>query len=112
MLTSKRSLPFLILIILIAGCMLRTGNLSIEDQNPQSLSEKIRVGETTREDIQKEFGDAGAYSTAANGTQTWTYSFVGHNWFWVSPHLKRKTLQVIFDRSGKVLDYNLSEANW
>ncbi len=110
--TLKRSLPMLILVFMVGGCMLRTGNVSIQEQNPQSLSEKIKVGETTRDDIQKEFGNPGSYSTAANGNQTWTYTFVGHNWFWKSPLVERKTFYVIFDKGGKVLDYSLTETNW
>ena len=108
----RRAMPLLILILLLAGCMLRTGSRGIENQNPQGLSQTIKIGETTRDDIQKEFGNPAEYSTSASGNQTWIYRFVGYNWFWVSPTIVHRTLYVYLDRNGKVSDYNLTESNW
>ncbi len=105
----ERAIPiFLLMFLLMSGCMLRTGSLPIETQNPQSLSVKLKVGETTRDDVQKEFGNPTEYSTSSTGEQTWIYAFVGHDWFWNSPIRKYKTLEITFDNNGKVSEYNLT----
>ena len=108
MLRSAITKTIFFLILVMTGCMLRTGSVSVENQNPQGLSQKLKIGETTREDVQKEFGNPTEHSTSSNGEQTWVYIFVGHDWFWNSPITKYKTLVITFDNHGKVFEYNLT----
>ncbi len=102
---------FFAVTLLATGCMMRRGDIVLEGQNPQSLSQKIKVGETSRDDIQKEFGYPRTYSTRANGDQTWIYNFVGHP-FLIIRHYDRKTLSITFDNDGKVSDYEMTETHW
>ncbi len=108
-----RRTAFLLLsaVILITGCMIRRGDVLLEKQSPQTLAQKIKVGETTRDDVQKEFGNPTSYSTGANGTQNWIYDYHSHP-FLIIHRYDRKTLSIEFDTEGKVADYNLTETHW
>ncbi len=102
---------FMAVVFLLSGCMMRRGDIILESQTPQSIAQKIKVEETTRDDIQKEFGNPRSFSTNADGTQTWIYDFHMHPFLWLHRY-DHKMLSVTFDAQGKVSDYSLTETHW
>jgi outer membrane protein assembly factor BamE (lipoprotein component of BamABCDE complex) len=111
MFTRKAVFLFLAVVFLLTGCMIRRGDIVLEDQTPEKIAQKIKIGETTRDDLQKEFGNPRSFSTASNGTQTWVYDLHIHPWFLIHRY-DRKMLSVTFDANGKVSEYSLMESHW
>ncbi len=109
--TRKATFLLVAVAFLITGCMIRRGDINLESQTPQTIAEKIKVGETTRDDVQKQFGNPRSYATAANGEQTWIYDYHRHPFFFIHRY-DHKMLSVTFGADGKVSDYSLTETHW
>lgn len=85
-----------------SGCTYGSSNMVGREY--EDVSQKIVKGETTKREILNEFGTPLATAKTADGLEKWAYSEVRIIPIPFVPK-KVRTLEVVFDRQGKVSDY-------
>lgn len=78
--------------------------LSAGRKFPVEPVSKIVIGQTTREDIQRMFGDPWS-AGIENGMKTWTYGDYHHSLF---KEASRTDLVIRFNQDGTVLSYSFN----
>lgn len=94
----KATLMLLALSVFVIGCA------TVGQPYAEHKVAEIKVGETTRADIQKMFGDPWR-TGSESGQQTWTY---GHYRYSVFSDAQTSDLVVRYDASGRVASYTFN----
>ncbi|QXB60151.1 hypothetical protein [Pantoea agglomerans] len=108
-------------LILLSGCASTAGNQSIKNETQQSIASKIFKGRTTKEDIQKQFGEPTRKTTVDTNEDMWFYSIMNSNMSAMSyipivglfsngTDMKSKNLTITFT-GDKVENWTFSESN-
>ncbi|WP_147198904.1 outer membrane protein assembly factor BamE [Pantoea sp. CCBC3-3-1] len=111
----------LLTIIVLSGCASTAGNQSIKNETQQSIASKIFKGRTTKQDIQKQFGEPTRKTTVDTNEDMWFYSVMNSNMsatsyipivgiFTNGTDMKSKALTVTF-QGDKVENWSFSESN-
>lgn len=111
----------LLTLIVLSGCASTAGNQSIKNETQQSIASKIFKGRTTKEDIQKQFGEPTRKTTVDTNEDMWFYSIMNSNMSAMSyipivglfsngTDMKSKALTVTF-QGDKVANWTFSESN-
>ena len=115
--------PFLIYLAIfitsLTGCM-TAGNSKIASETNASISEKIKIGKTTREEVRTQFGEPRSIESNSNTFETWTYvfikahadgkSFIPFAGVFIGGGSSETTVLVLsFKKDGIVSDYHFSE---
>lgn len=88
--------------LLLAACL--GGCLSVGDPFPVEAVRRIEVGQTTREDVRRMFGEP--WRTGLDdGRRTWTY---GHYRYSLFGSERTRDLVVRFDDDGRVASYTFN----
>ncbi|MFN2047715.1 hypothetical protein ACKVM6_09445 [Pantoea agglomerans] len=111
----------LLTLIVLSGCASTAGNQSIKNETQQSIASKIFKGRTTKQDIQKQFGEPTRKTTVDTNEDMWFYSIMNSNMSAMSyipivglfsngTDMKSKALTVTF-QGDKVANWTFSESN-
>lgn len=111
----------LLTLIVLSGCASTAGNQSIKNETQQSIASKIFKGRTTKEDIQKQFGEPTRKTTVDTNEDMWFYSIMNSNMSAMSYipivglfsngiDMKSKNLTITFT-GDKVENWAFSESN-
>lgn len=111
----------LLTIIVLSGCASTAGNQSIKNETQQSIASKIFKGRTTKQDIQKQFGEPTRKTTVDTNEDMWFYSIMNSNMSAMSyipivglfsngTDMKSKALTITF-HGDKVANWTFSESN-
>ncbi|AMG59241.1 outer membrane protein assembly factor BamE [Pantoea vagans] len=111
----------LLTIIVLSGCSSTAGNQSIKNETQQSIASKIFKGRTTKQDIQKQFGEPTRKTTVDTNEDMWFYSIMNSNMSAMSyipivglfsngTDMKSKNLTITFT-GDKVENWSFSESN-
>jgi len=111
----------LLTIILLSGCASTAGNQSIKNETQQSIASKIFKGRTTKQDIQKQFGDPTRKTAVDTNEDMWFYSIMNSNMSAMSyipivglfsngTDMKSKNLTITFT-GDKVENWSFSESS-
>lgn len=111
----------LLTIIVLSGCASTAGNQSIKNETQQSIASKILKGRTTKEDIQKQFGEPTRKTVVDTNEDMWFYSIMNSNMSAMSyipivglfsngTDMKSKSLTITFT-GDKVENWTFSESN-
>lgn len=109
-----------LLTIFLVGCS-SVGNEAIKEENHQTLEQKLVKGVTTKDEVRAAFGDPLDATFHDSGNEMWKYVFTKQScnascyfiytaWAYSSSSGIQKTLTVLFDDTGKVKNYILSES--
>ncbi len=113
--------PVLLLGALAAGCA-SVGNEQLRNETETSIQGKIIEGKTTKSQIRATFGSPLKTTFTDGGLEVATYEFTNVsadaisyvpivNLFGASASGKKKELVVLFDKSGFVQRYSMSESD-
>lgn len=113
--------PILLLGALAAGCA-SVGNEQLRNETETSIQGKIIEGKTTKSQIRATFGSPLKTTFTDGGLEVATYEFTNVsadaisyvpivNLFGASASGKKKELVVLFDKSGFVQRYSMSESD-
>jgi outer membrane protein assembly factor BamE (lipoprotein component of BamABCDE complex) len=105
----------------LLGSCATYGNTSIKNETSETISRKLIKGVTTKDEVKAAIGDPTFTSFSDSGKEQWTYNFATStpritNFI---PYIslidsgmkgKNKSLVVLFDGSGIVLNYTLSDS--
>ncbi|NIG14190.1 hypothetical protein [Pantoea sp. Cy-640] len=105
----------------LSGCASTAGNQSIKNETQQSIASKIFKGRTTKQDIQKQFGEPTRKNAVETNEDMWFYSIMSSNMSAISyipivgifsngTDVKSKALTVTF-QGDKVENWSFSESN-
>ncbi len=97
----KKTFVTLILVTFLSGCA------TVGEEYPAMYVADIKIGQTTREDIQKLFGEPWRKGLE-DGEHTWTY---GHYQYSLFQSDKSSDLVIRFDDQGKVSSYTHNTTN-
>lgn len=111
----------LLTLIVLSGCSSTAGNQSIKNETQQSIASKIFKGRTTKDDIQKQFGEPTRKATVDTNEDMWFYSIINSNMSAMSyipivglfsngTDMKSKNLTITFT-GDKVENWTFSESN-
>lgn len=111
----------LLTLIFLSGCASTAGNQSIKNETQQSIASKIFKGRTTKQDIQKQFGEPTRKTTVDTNEEMWFYSIMNSNMSVMSyipiagifsngTDIKTKALTVTF-KGDKVENWSFSEGS-
>lgn len=111
----------LLTLIVLSGCSSTAGNQSIKYETQQSIASKIFKGRTTKDDIQKQFGEPTRKATVDTNEDMWFYSIINSNMSAMSyipivglfsngTDMKSKNLTITFT-GDKVENWTFSESN-
>jgi len=102
----------------LLGCASR-GNTRLIEETNDTVSQKIVIGTSTKNDVKKVFGDPTSISFTDSGNQIWTYSYehgvatpvsyipiVGA--FVGGANVDKKSLVVLFDNPGVVKNFTMN----
>jgi len=81
-----------------------TGCLNIGHEFPVARADELRIGETTRAQVQEAFGNP-LMTGIADGNPSWTYARVRYTPF---SGARATYLEVQFDEAGKLASYSLN----
>lgn len=110
----------LVLSVFLFGCS-SVGNERIKEESQASIETKIIKGQTTKAQIKELFGDPIDATFHESGAEMWKYSFTKTScnascyfiytaWAYNSSSGTVKNLTILFDDSGVVKNYTLSES--
>ena len=105
----------------LAGCA-SVGNETLRTESEASVQKKITEGRTTKSEVRGMFGSPLKTSFTDGGLEIWTYEFskvsadaVSYipivNLFGATASGTKKELVVLFDKSGVVQRYSMSESD-
>lgn len=111
----------LLILIVLSGCASTAGNQSIKNETQQSIASKIFKGRTTKENIQKQFGEPTRKTVVDTNEDMWFYSIMNSNMSAMSyipivglfsneTDMKSKSLTITFT-GDKVENWTFSENN-
>nr|WP_154927478.1 hypothetical protein [Pantoea agglomerans] len=111
----------LLTLIVLSGCASTAGNQSIKNETQKSIASKIFKGRTTKQDIQKQFGETLRKTTADTNEDMWFYSIINSNMSVMSyipivglfsngTDMRSKNLTITFT-GDKVENWTFSESN-
>jgi len=112
----------LLTLIVLSGCASTAGNQSIKNETQKSIASKIFKGRTTKQDIQKQFGETLRKTTADTNEDMWFYSIINSNMSVMSyipivglfsngTDMRSKNLTITFT-GDKVENWTFSESNY
>lgn len=123
MFTKKKIKYFLLslFVLLLVGCA-TTGSDSLRLETEETVSNRIKIGTTTKDEIREYFGAPLTTSFTSEGADIWTYelSRMQSNIANLHPYSRillggatgvKKTLTVLFDDNDKVRRFNMSESD-
>ncbi len=110
-----------IVAVLVTGCA-SVGNEQLRNETESSIQGKIVEGKTTKSQIRTTFGSPLKTTFTDGGLEVATYEFTNVsadaisyipivNMFGASASGKKKELVVLFDKSGVVQRYSMSESD-
>lgn len=117
----KFSIATLISSILLTSCAAKTGHAFLEKMSDKDISVKLVKNSTTKEEVQKLFGDPEDVKLHKDGTETWQYKFVrseakGVNFvpivssFYAGTNDSIKRLKILFNANGTVSRFAFSNS--
>ena len=115
------SIAFLLIPVFLTGCA-STGNEILRKESETSMSTKMVEGKTSKADVRGMFGSPNKTTFTDGGLEIWNYEFsnvsldaVSYvpivNMFGGSSSGKKKELVVLFDSTGIVKRFSMSEAD-
>jgi outer membrane protein assembly factor BamE (lipoprotein component of BamABCDE complex) len=115
------SIALVLIPVLLTGCA-STGNEILRKESETSMSTKVVEGKTNKADVRAMFGSPNKTTFTDGGLEIWNYEFsnvsldaVSYvpivNMFGGSSSGKKKELVVLFDATGIVKRYSMSEAD-
>ena len=110
-----------IVALALLGCA-STGNETLRTESEASVQNKMVEGKTTKSEVKAKFGSPAKTSFTDGGLEIWTYEFTNVsadaisyvpivNMFGGSASGVKKELVVLFDKSGVIQRYSMSESN-
>ncbi len=110
-----------LVLMLSSGCAVRTGNEKLARMDKREIEQRIVKGKTTKEEVRRLMGDPDKVDFDQAGHEKWEYINVHRsakainyvpvaNWFVQGTNDTKKTLIVIFDDNGVVLNHAFSRA--
>jgi outer membrane protein assembly factor BamE (lipoprotein component of BamABCDE complex) len=115
------SIALVLIPVFLTGCA-STGNEILRKESETSMSTKVVEGKTNKADVRAMFGSPNKTTFTDGGLEIWNYEFsnvsldaVSYvpivNMFGGSSSGKKKELVVLFDATGIVKRYSMSEAD-
>lgn len=107
--------------LMFSGCALKSGNDALGKMDKTQVSNGIKKGKSTKEDVKAIFGDPEQVDLDNNGNEKWTYSYDHRddkliNYIPYANSLaggtndKKKMLVILFSSHGVVKNYALSDS--
>ncbi|WP_037389572.1 hypothetical protein [Serratia symbiotica] len=111
----------LLTLTVLSGCASTAGNQSIKNETQQSIASKITKGQTTKQNILRQFGEPTRKTALDTNEDMWVYSIVNSTMsamtyipivgiFSNGTDMKSKNLTVMF-KGDKVENWSFSESN-
>lgn len=109
----------MVVVILLAGCA-TVGNEKLNEHTKSSISEKIKEGQTTKNDVIAALGQPTSVSLTDAGNEVWTYRHArgtpqAHNFIPIvglissGANVKTKELVIMFNKDEVVTKYTMRE---
>lgn len=107
--------------LLISGCAVKTGNETLGEMEKSQLEQQIIKGKSTKQEVKSLLGDPDKTDFDNNSLEKWTYAHTRKdmkavnyipvaNWFVAGTNDTTKSLVIVFDDSGVVKNYIVSDA--
>lgn len=117
----KNTIGLLCALFVLAGCA-SSGNQSLKDHDEQTIGNYITEGQTTKSQVQNQFGSPINTTFTDNGLEIWEYSLSDMSadavsyipivsLFGTSTSGTQKKLTVLFDEEDKVMRYSMTESD-
>lgn len=106
----------------LGGCAAKTGHSFLEEATQEDISKDLIVGQTTKTQVKRKFGDPLEIDFDAQGREKWTYAFLradakGVNYipiiniFCNGTNDTIKRLTIIFDSQETLIKYAFNNSN-
>ena len=116
----KKSFAAAMALAVLTGCA-SVGNETLRAESESSVQKKISEGKSTKSEVRTMFGSPMKTSFTDGGLEIWTYEFskvsadaISYvplvNLFGASASGTKKELVILFDKSGLVQRYSMSES--
>jgi outer membrane protein assembly factor BamE (lipoprotein component of BamABCDE complex) len=116
----KKSFAAAMALAVLTGCA-SVGNETLRAESESSVQKKISEGKSTKSEVRSMFGSPMKTSFTDGGLEIWTYEFskvsadaISYvplvNLFGASASGTKKELVILFDKSGLVQRYSMSES--
>lgn len=108
-------------LVLSSGCAVKTGNETLGEMEKSQLEQQIIKGKSTKQEVKSLLGDPDKTDFDNNSLEKWTYAHTRKdmkavnyipvaNWFVAGTNDTTKSLVIVFDDSGVVKNYIVSDA--
>ena len=114
------SVFIIFLFVLLTACA-TTGNQKLKDETNETISEKMKVGITTKREVIEYLGSTTQTSLTEDGLEILTYeyerftprvqNFIPYNFFSLVDDGKKKQLVILLDNDGIIKKVILNESN-
>jgi len=106
--------------LIVSGCAVQSGNQTLSEKSSEDLNSVLLRGKTTREEVQKLFGEPDDTDILSDGRLKWIYTHIKKkamlrnyvpvvNWFSAGTDDTTRKLLIIF-KNGIVDDFSCSSA--
>ena len=117
----KKVVGLIATILILGGCA-SAGNQSLKAESEVSVGEKLKEGQTTKQQVRAVFGSPSETNFTDSGLEIWKYMLVDVtsdavnyipvvNLFGSSASGTKKELVVMFDTDGIIKRYSMSESD-
>lgn len=117
----KKTTLAIILALALAGCASKTGHQFLEKTSIQEISNKLKKGETTKDQVQAMFGDPSDVKILPNNEETWVYCYKRSalkavnfvpcaSWFGGGTNDNIRKLKILFNAENKVERFSFSNS--
>lgn len=117
----KKIVGLIVTILILAGCA-SAGNQTLKAESEGSVSEKLKEGQTTKQEVRNLFGSPSTTDFTDGGLEVWKYELVDVsadavsyipivNLFGSSASGTKKELVVLFDSEDIIKRFSMSESD-